>query len=190
MAATMLTIGEIDTLRSIIGKKIESYEGVALGPGDYYGAIRLNTHSSAIDISNFYEKTDVAFERGMGLEDVGTMRVSYAKGPLNLDGIVSSPPLTVIPVNRKVHGIEVVNDTVDMLANSKVTNSFTFTQAIVMQLEKGFFVIDRNVWFEVFLSACVTNDPKRFLRDTERDWVDGCAGSQYAAVVKREVIAL
>lgn len=190
MASTTLSAIEMDSLRSLIGERIRSYEGVALGSSDFYGALRLSLSDWALDISNFHDKVDVSFERGMGLEDAGTMRVSRANGPLHLGDMVSHPPLTTIPINLKIRGVEVVNDTVEIREGDNVTNSFTFTQAVVLQLERGSFVVERNVWFEVFLSARVTDNPRLFLRETERDWADGCAGSKYTALVRRETIAL
>ena len=190
MADTTLSAIEMDMLRTLVGERVESYEGVTLGPGDFYGALRLNFPNSAVDISNLYDRVDVSFERGMGFEDVGTMRVSRADGPLRLGDIVSSRPLATVPVNLKVCGIEVVNDTIEMLDGDSVTNFFTFTQAVVLHLERGSFVVERSVWFEVLLSACVTDNPKLVMRDIERDWANGCAGSKYTAVVRREIIEI
>lgn len=190
MADTTLSVIDMGMLRSLIGGRMESYEGVSLGPGDFYGALRLNYPDTVLDIYNFYDRVDVSFERGMGFEDVGTMRVSRADGPLHLGDMVSSPPLTTIPVNLKVCGIEVVSDTIEMLDGDGVTNSFTFTQAVVFHLGRGSLVVERSVWFEVFLSAYVTGNPKLVMRDTERDWADGCASSKYTVVVRREIIEI
>lgn len=159
-----------------------------LGPGDYYGAVRINFANASVDISDFFESADVSFEAGMGLEEVGTMRVKRATGPLDLGDLVSGPENKSIVVDSTVLSVEVVNDTVEMMRDDEVTNTFAFTQAVIFHLEKGDLVVDRNVWFEVFLSACVTSDARKFIRDTEKDWNRGAG--KYHAVVKREFVLL
>ena len=175
-------------LRAAIGGVIDSFQGNPLGPGDYYGSIRVNIENASLDITNFFEKADVSFEAGMGVEDVGTLHVKNATGLLDLGDLVSGPDNKTVQVHSIVQSIEVVNDTIEMLLEDKVTNSFTFTQAVVFHLEKGDFVIDRNIWFEVFLSACITSDARKFIRDTEKDWNRGTG--KYHASVKREFIQI
>lgn len=188
MTNKTLTIGELEVLRSILGETIESYEGNPLGPGDYYGALRINVGDASVDISNFFEFVDVSFEVGMGMEEVGTMHVRRATGSLDLGDLVSGPENKSVKVASVVRSVEVVNDTIEMMCDDDVTNSFAFTQAIIFHLEKGDLVVDRNVWFEVFLSACVTSDARKFIRDTEKDWNRGTG--KYHAVVKREFVLL
>jgi len=188
MTNKTLTADELDVLRTGVGETIDSFEGNPLGPGDYYGAIRINFANTSVDISDFFESADVSFEAGMGLEEVGTMRVKRATGPLDLGDLVSGPENKSIVVDSTVLSVEVVNDTVEMMRDDEVTNTFAFTQAVIFHLEKGDLVIDRNVWFEVFLSACVTGDARKFIRDTEKDWNRGAG--KYHAVVKREFVLL
>ena len=188
MTDKTLTTAEMGILRSLIGRELESFEGCPLGPGDYYGAIRLNVHESPVDISNFFEKADVSFEEGTGVEDVGTMRVSRAAGILKFGDLASEAKTSLIAIRSEIRGIEVVTDTIEMIHKNIVTNEFAFTQAIIMHLATGSLVVDRNIWFEVFLSACVTADARRFIRDTEKDW--NTSGSKYRAIVKRECTPL
>lgn len=188
MTIKTLTTEEMDVLRSIIGMTIDSFEGCPLGPGDYYGAIRLNSSFASIDVSNFFEQADVSFEEGMGFEDVGTIHVKYSDGPLSFGDLVSGPATKCINLGLVVKGVEIVNDTIEMMLDGKVTNTFSFTQAIIFHFEKGDLVIDRNVWFEVILSACFTGDAAKYIRNTEKDWNNG--SGRYRAVVKREFIAL
>ena len=188
MTNKTLTADELDVLRSTIGENIGSFEGNPLGPGDYYGAVRISLGNVSVDISNFFESVDVSFEAGMGLEKVGTMRVKRAAGPLDLGDLVSGPENKSIGVDSVVRSVEVVNDTIEMLRDDEVTNTFAFTQAIIFHLENGDLVVDRNIWFEVFLSACVTSDAHKFIRDTEKDWNRGAG--KYHAVVKREYVLL
>lgn len=188
MTNKTLNVDELDVLRTGIGETIDSFEGNPLGPGDYYGAVRINFANASVDISDFFESADVSFEAGMGLEEVGTMRVKRATGPLDLGDLVSGPENKSIVVDSTVLSVEVVNDTVEMMRDDEVTNTFAFTQAVIFHLEKGDLVVDRNVWFEVFLSACVTSDARKFIRDTEKDWNRGAG--KYHAVVKREFVLL
>ena len=188
MTNKTLTAEELNLLRSTIGTTIDSYEGCPLGPGDYYGAVRINASECSIDISNFFEPADVSFEKGMGAEDVGTLRIKCVSGSLNLGDLVSGPANKTVIVASPVRSVEVVNDTVEILLEDKVTNSFAFTQSVIFHLDCGELVIDRNIWFEVFLSVGVTTDVQRFLRDTEKDWNRGTG--KYRAVVKREFIKL
>lgn len=188
MTDKSLTQDEMGILKAAVGGTISSYEGNPLGPGDFYGAIRINIGDVSIDISNFFEAADVSFEAGMGVEDVGTMRIKRAAGPLDLGDLVSGPENKSINVESIVRSVEVVNDTIEMMCGDKITNTFTFTQSVIFHLERGSLVIDRNIWFEVFLSACVTSDAYKFIRDTEKDWNRG-AGT-YHAVVKREFVRL
>ena len=188
MTNKQLNSNELRILSALTGKTIDSYEGCPLGPGDFYGAVRLNIQDSSVDITNYFESADVSFEMGMGVEEVGTLRVKLVDGPMSLGDLVSGPENKVIKVGQIITGVEVVNDAIEMLLDDKVTNSFAFTQAIIFHLEDGDLVVDRNVWFEVFLSACVTADAHRFIRDTEKDWNRGTGG--YQAAVKREYVAL
>lgn len=188
MTNKTLTTYEIDLLRSIIGETVVSYEGNPLGPGDYYGAVRIIVGEFSVDVSNFFESVDVSFEEGMGTEDVGTLRIKRAVGPLDLGDLVSGPANKTVTVASPVRSVEIVNDTVEMLLEDRITNSFSFTQAIIFHLDCGDLVVDRNIWFEVFLSVGVTADARRFIRDTEQDWNRGTG--KYHAVVKRELIKL
>ena len=188
MTNKTLTVDELDVLRTSVGENIDSFEGNPLGPGDYYAAIRINFANASVDISDFFESADVSFEAGMGLEEVGTMRVKRATGPLDLGDLVSGPENKSIVVESTVLSIEVVNDTVEMMRDDEVTNTFAFTPAIILHLEQGALVVYRTVWIEDFLSACITSDAHKFIRDTEKDWNRGAG--KYHAVVKREFVLL
>jgi len=188
MLSKTLSIEEMAVLRSEIGKTLVSFEGSPLGPNDYYGAIRLNIQGVSIDISNFFEEADVSFEKGMGTEEVGTMHVRRSDGPMSFGDLVSGPEPKVVDVGLIIQGIEVVNDNIEIRLDDRVTNSFAFTQALILHLETGGLVIDRNIWFEVILGACITGDVRKCLRDTEKDWNRGAG--KYRATVRREIIAL
>ncbi len=51
MTNKTLTVDELDVLRTGVGETIDSFEGNPLGPGDYYGAIRINFANASVDLS-------------------------------------------------------------------------------------------------------------------------------------------
>lgn len=183
-----LATSEVATLRSLIGQTIVAFEASPLSSGTYYEKVKVDTDETSIMVSNSFDLVDVGYERGRGEEEVGTMRVETCTGPLVLEDVVSGPENAIVPIGLKVTGVEVVNDTIEMLRDGETTNSFKFTQAVIFHMEKGDFVVERNVWFEVFVDAYITKDGRRSLRDTSADWGDD--GSDYEGVVKREFVTL
>ncbi len=184
------TAEECALLRSLIGQRAVSFEGSPLGRNSYYEKIKVATNELTIVLSNSFDLVDVGYERGKGREDVGTLRVSAGEGPLVLSDVVSGPENVVTPIESRITGIEVVNDSIEMLRNGVSTNSFKFTQAVIFHLDAGDFVVDRSIWFEVFLDAFVTADGRRSLRDTEADWCGGADEDGYGGTVTREFVAL
>ena len=118
------------------------------------------------------------------------MRVGPGGGPLVLSDVIAGPESTVVPVGSRVIGVEVANDAIEMLRDGETTNSFKFTQAVIFHLEDCDLVIDRDIWFEVFVNAFLTADGRRSLRDTGADWSIGNAEDGYDGVVVREFITI
>ena len=107
-----------------------------------------------------------------------------------LSDVIAGPESTVVPVGSRVIGVEVANDAIEMLRDGETTNSFKFTQAVIFHLEDCDLVIDRDIWFEVFVNAFLTADGRRSLRDTGADWSIGNAEDGYDGVVVREFITI
>lgn len=185
-----LTVAEMSDLRSLVGQTIIAFEASPLGRNTYYEKVKIEASDGSIVISNSFDLTDVGYERGRGEEEVGTMRVSHGGGPLVLSDVVAGPENAVVPVGSRVIGVEVANDTIEMRRDGVVTNSFKFTQAVIFHLEDCDLVIDRNIWFEVFVDAFLTADGRRSLRDTGEDWSIGDGEDGYDGVVMREFITI
>lgn len=184
------TPNEMAVLRSLVGQTIVAFEASPLMRNTYYEKVKVDAGEASVVLSNSFDLVDVGYEQGRGKEEVGTMRVETCKGPLVLDDVVSGPENAVVPIGSKVTSVEVVNDTIEMLRGGEATNSFKFTQAVIFHMEKGDLVIERNIWFEVFVDAYLTDDSRLSLRDTEADWNVGNGEDGYEGVVTREFIEL
>lgn len=184
-----LTPDELDILRATIGKVVASFESSPMGRNTYYEKVKVLVGRLPIVISNSLEPADVGYESGAATEDAGTMRVVVDDGPLKISDVVAGPANVTIPINSEVVSVEVVNDHVKMMRDGIIANSFSFTQAIIFHLNCGDLVVDRGVWFEVFLNIYVTDDGRRSLRDTGADW-GVCDETPYEGVVTRESISL
>ena len=184
------TTNEMAVLSSLVGQTIVAFEASPLMRNTYYEKVKVDADGVSIIFSNSFDLVDVGYEQGRGKEEVGTMRVETCKGPLVLDDVVSGPENAVVPIGSKVTSVEVVNDTIEMLRDGEATNSFKFTQAVIFHMEEADLVIDRNIWFEVFVDAFLTADGHLSLRDTEADWNVGNSEDGYEGVVNREFIKL
>lgn len=185
-----ITTEELSLLRSLVGQRVLSFEASPIGGTTYYEKVRLSCDGASIVISNTFEPMDVGYIAGCGKENVGLIRVENDKGALVLSDVENGPENATIEVGSRIISVEVVNDRITIRKGDNVTNSFAWTQAIILHLEDGDLVIDRNIWFEVFLDVFVTADSQRSLRNTCADWAVGSDEDGYDAIVDREFVTV
>ena len=172
-----LNDNELAFLRSLKGEKIRSYKGYELFAdlSMWHETLVFQTGKQSFSIGNQFKP--VPFSNDEGKEDFAVLSVSNRSEEIWLPAGMKPK---IEKVGETIQDVVVVNCRVEYKNVELDTNVFNFTQAIVFCLDDCSLVINRDIWFNDFLTVKVVDDYKNEIRDVSEDWM--CEDDEYVEV--------
>ena len=89
-----------------------------------------------------------------------------------LDVPEASPQTTIIPVGKRVEGITVVDDIVEVFGDGNPVANIAYPQAILFDLGDEWLSLDKETWFEETIAIKAGTDPALLVYDDTINWAD------------------
>jgi hypothetical protein len=87
-------------------------------------------------------------------------------------------------MNSTISSIKIISDTITCLEHNEELYSAEFDVAIVLELEEGMVVIEKDIWFEEFLIIHTSSDALENLNPVNHGWT---FNEPYRGVYEREI---
>ena len=170
VANKRFTAHELGLLASIKGETLERIDACIVARGDMaWNTVRLHFGNFSLDVNN--RLGEITVDELGTVDEFGLMSVSVA-GNATLNVPEASPETTVIPVEKRVVSVAVVDDIVEVYGNGKQVASIAYPQAILFDLGDEWLVLDKETWFEETIAVKAGADPTLLVYDDTVNWAD------------------
>ena len=156
-------------LRSFIGWTLESYEAYIMfdNPDQVYKTVRLDFGGAGFLIQNKHESIPIG--PGGDMEEISILSIEPDDG--RELWCPSSKTITrKTGVELTVDDIYLVVDTPELTKGDIPVNKLKLIQAIVFRQGGRLFAIDRDIWFDEYLTIREGADIDALVRDAAGDW--------------------
>ena len=164
------TQDELRLLKRTKGSKLLSIDAVLAAPPDNsYITVRLHFEAFDIDINNYLN--EIVVDEFGSREEFGLLSVTGAsKDILSISAVGADT--TVFQVNKSIRGVTVVNDIADIFGDGKQVARLEYPQAIALETDDGFIMLDKEVWFSESIVIKSGGTIGELLYDESVSWED------------------
>ena len=164
------TQGELTVLKRAKGSELLSIDAVLAAPPDNsYNTVRLHFEAFDIDINNYLN--EIVVDEFGSLEEFGLLSITEAsKDILSIPAVGADT--TVFQVNKSIRGVTVVNDIADIFGDGKQVARLEYPQAIALETDDGFIMLDKEVWFSELIVIKSGGTIGELLYDESVNWED------------------
>ena len=164
------TQDELRLLERIKGSKLLSIDAVLVAPPDNsYITVRLHFDGFDIDLNNYLN--EIVVDEFGSLEEFGLLSViEGSKDILSIPAVGADT--TVFQVNKSIRGVTVVNDIADIFGDGKQVARLEYPQAIALETDDGFIMLDKEVWFSELIVIKSGGTIGELLYDESVSWED------------------
>lgn len=168
---------ELIILRGLKGEAIKNFKGYELFSdlAMWHETLVFRTGKKGFCIENQFKP--VPFSNDEGEEDFAVLSVSNRSEEIWLPAGMKPK---IEKVGKTIQDVVVVNCQVEYKNVELDTNVFNFTQAVVFCFDDCSLVINRDIWFNDFLTVKVVDDYKNEIWDVSEDWM--CEDDEYVEV--------
>ena len=103
-----------------------------------------------------------------GTNDYGVLYVTLQEA--NFIPKIGPDNISIRQINSTVISIKIISDTITCLENNEELYCAEFDVAIVIELEDGMVVIEKDIWFEEFLNIHISMDAMEKLNPIDYGW--------------------
>ena len=164
------TAHELKLLANVKGKTLERVDACIVARGDMaWNTVRLHFEDCALDVNN--RLGEITVDELGTVDEFGLMSISVASVE-TLDVPEASPQTTIIPVGKRVEGITVVDDIVEVFGDGNPVANIAYPQAILFDLGDEWLSLDKETWFEETIAIKAGTDPALLVYDDTINWAD------------------
>lgn len=149
MINAKLSSNMLSTLKSLIGNHLISCDG-AFNNNVAYGNIQINTDLGSVEINNAVTTLPYFDEQ----EDISIFTCTASQINKNFKPFCDEP-YTTIPINEKIIGISIINDSIFVEQEHYAIN---FDMAIIIQTIGHSYVISRDWFFSETITLSIDED--------------------------------
>lgn len=156
-------------LHGLLGKTLTAYEAYIMfeGPDQIFKTLRLEFGDEGYLISNAH--CSIPLGPKAELEEVSVMQMEPDDGR-ELWCPSGKDILRKHGVDLRIDDIYLVVDTAELTRGDIPVNKLKLTQAIVFREGARLFAVDRDIWFDEYLTIREGIDLDALVRNTEGDW--------------------
>ena len=169
---------ERQLLESLVGKRLVSIISNPLTKHHMvFGNVGLVFENQQIEINNRLTKLYID-----GTDEYGVLYVTEHDG--SFIPRIRPDDGSIRKINSTVIQIKTVTDTITCLKDNRELYRAEFDVAIVLELEDGMVVIEKDIWFEEFLIIHTSSDALENLNPVNHGWT---FNEPYTGAFKREI---
>ena len=164
------TQDELRLLERTKGSKLLSIDAVLAAPPDNsYITVRLHFDGFDIDLNNY--SNEIVVDEFGSREEFGLLSVAEASEDiLNIPAVGTDT--TVFQVNKTIRGVTVANNIVDIFGDGKQVARLEYPQAIALETDDGYIMLDKEVWFSELIVIKSGGTIGELLYDESVNWED------------------
>ena len=157
-------------LKDMVGRELISVDTVIVARGDLsWNTVRLHLDGAAVDVDNFLG--DVEVDELGTIEEFGLLSVRRSS-PEKLSLPDVGTDTTVGGIGRAVTGVFVIVNDVGVYGEGALVASLSYPQAIAIELDGKYLVLDKETWFSEMIAVKIGEDPLALAYDGAADWED------------------
>lgn len=157
-------------LKDMVGRELISVDTVIVARGDLsWNTVRLHLDGADVDVDNFLG--DVEVDELGTIEEFGLLSVRRSS-PEKLSLPDVGTDTTVGGIDRAVTGVFVIVNDVGVYGEGALVASLSYPQAIAIELDGKYLVLDKETWFSEMIAVKIGEDPLALAYDGAADWED------------------
>lgn len=161
---------EISIIREMLGQKLVAIDAVIVARSNLsWNTVRLHFDGLDIDFNN--RLGDLEVDEYGTIEEFGLMSVARADSS-TLNVSEASASTTVMEIGKTVTGVRIVSDEIVVHGDGLPVAEIVYPQAIVLELEDGVIVLDKECWFSEMIAIKQGEDAESLIYDESVNWAD------------------
>ncbi len=161
---------EVKLLSSMRGKILGSIDAVIVAREDTaWNIVRLHLDGMNIDLVNSLE--DITVDELGTLEEFGLLKVEKTDCE-TLDIPEASSDTTIFPIEESIKDVKIVSNCIDIFGNAQKVATIRYPQAVIIETESDFIVLDKEVWFSETITIKRGKSIDGLIYDESQNWED------------------
>lgn len=161
---------EIETLRSMKGKTLETIEGVLVARGNLaWNTVRLHFTDLHIDLNN--RLGEIVIDEFGNKDEFGLMSLSNSSADtLTIPDVGADT--TSLAVNKTVEDVLVVNNKITISGDGAPVAELVYPQAVALKFADSVVLLDKETWFSEMIAIKFGENEEGLLYDDSPNWED------------------